>query len=154
MDGDELSPRSVRAIAAIAAAKKEASAGAQVSPFRAARTLAGDEGIVVEAVPWGAADIPARTEYVEAVGLGNHAVDSRRLRFEDLFVHFEFAEVRGLVAESFKHRSRIRQGETQRRHKVVLHLIENTDDLRWLAGEERRSGRRAHGGRDVRNVTP
>ena len=93
-----------------------------------ADTLAGDEGIVVEAVPWGAADIPARTEYVEAVGLGNRAVDNRRLRIEDLFVHFEFAEVRGLVAESL-HRSRIRQGGTQRRHKVVLHLIENTDDL-------------------------
>jgi hypothetical protein len=34
--GDELCPRSVRAIAAIAAAKKEASVGAQVSQFRAA----------------------------------------------------------------------------------------------------------------------
>src|SRR5262249_34515796 len=114
-----------------------------------ADALTRDEGIVVEAAPRGAADIPTRAECVEAVGLESRAVVDRRLGTQDFFVHFELAEVSGLVAKSFEDRSHIREVRAQAWHEVVLHLTEHTGDLRWLASEKRRTGRRAHGGCDV-----
>src|SRR5262249_49077772 len=111
--------------------------------------LARDERIVVEAVPRGATDIPTRTEYLEAVRLGDPAVVDRRLRREDVLVHLELAEVRGPVAKSSEYRSHVGQVGTQGRDEVVLHLIEHPVDLRWLAGKECRTGRRAHGRCDV-----
>ena len=71
--------------------------------------LARDEEIVLNAAARGAADIPTCTEHVEAVGLGGRAVVDRRPGIENFFVHFELAEISGLVAESFEHRSHIRQ---------------------------------------------
>jgi len=41
-------------------------------------SLVRDEEIVLEAAPRGVADIPTRTEHVEAVGLGSRAVVDRR----------------------------------------------------------------------------
>src|SRR5262249_50521068 len=114
-----------------------------------AHRLACDEGIVDKAAPRSATDIPTRAEYVKAVGLESGAVVDRRLGIENFFVHFKLAEVRGLVAKSFQYRSPIRQVRAQARHEVVLHLIKDTIDLRRLPAEERRTGRRAHGGCDV-----
>jgi hypothetical protein len=72
-----------------------------------AHALARNEGIIVEAALRLAADVPARAEHVEAVGLGRGAVVDRRLGFEEFLVHFELAEVRGLVAKTLQHRSNI-----------------------------------------------
>ena len=66
-----------------------------------------------------------------------------------LLVHFEFAEVSSLVAKSLEYRSHIRDFGAQARHEVVLHLIEDTVDLRRLAAQERRTRRRTHGRCDV-----
>src|SRR6516164_10423825 len=68
-----------------------------------ADALARDEGIVLKAAPRSAANIPTRAEYVETVGLSSRAVVDRRLGIEDFFIHFELAEISGLVAKSFKH---------------------------------------------------
>src|SRR5215468_4040 len=107
------------------------------------------KGSLLKPLRGGAADIPTRAECVEAVGLESRAVVDRRLGIQDFFVHFELAEVSGLVAKSFEDRSHIREVRAQAWHEVVLHLIEHTGDLRWLAGEKRCTGRRAHGGCDV-----
>src|SRR5262249_11784550 len=73
----------------------------------------------------------------------------RRLSLEELLVHLELAKVSSLVAEPFQHGAHVGQVRIKTLLVGVLHLIEDAADLGWLAGEERRARRRAHGRRDV-----
>ena len=114
-----------------------------------AHALAGDEGIVVIAALRRTADVAGGAEDVESIGLGGRAIVDRRLHLEKVLVHLELAEKGGLVAESLQHRSHIGQIRRKTRHEGIFHLVDDAVDLRRLAGEQRRTRRRAHGRRDV-----
>jgi hypothetical protein len=104
-----------------------------------ADAFARDEQIIVEPALRAAADVPSRAEYVKPVRLDRLAVVDCRLGLEDRLVHFELAEVGGLVAEALQDGAHVGQARVEGRRIRIFHLIEDVIDLRRLAGEKRRA---------------
>src|SRR5262249_16644305 len=97
------------------------------------------ERVVVETALRAAADIPTCAEYVEPIGLDRFAVVDRGLGLQNRLVHFEFAEIGGLVAEPLEHRTHIRHVGVEGRCKRVLRVVEGVMYLRRLTGQKGRA---------------